>query len=437
MVARGAAFLPHSREELDNWLVVVCGQESQMQREGKLENLILDARNGKRLSIRAPKQDGGYYQCDLPADSEGKRRKIQKHTRLEVLKEVYLFYYGEEYSEKQSVTFKSMWQEWTVYRNSLVATENSNGLSPLTLYRQETDYAKYFCDSELVNVSLKKITTAMLNDELLKIIQQKGVTKKAFTTIMGYLNDLFERAIDSGYIQQNPSKRVNTKMLRMKCQDKATHDDEERILNDIEIYKLLDVIRKDEKATPKKAINYAIELSMYTGLRVGELAALKWSDIVDGVLYVYKSEHEVRVRGQKYEYRIGDTKNRKHRGVPLSNDAIDVLDRLRIVSDAKDDDFLFRDEKTGKRKTAKSIGSATTRRGNSAGIKHVSIHRIRRTVISKLVSENVAISIVADWMGHTVEVSAENYIYNQLTKETQRQQINNALRYGVPTRCVV
>lgn len=431
MVDVGVGATPTTREDLKTWLASVCGQDLQMQQK-TLENLILNARSGKKFKITEPKQDGGWYEFNLAPDENGKRRKIRKHSRLEVLKEIYMYYYGEEYSEKKRVTFDSMWKEWTQYRESQLETETEGGLNPLTLYRQETDYTKYFGDSCLKDTSLSKITTAMLNDELLAIIKRTGMTSKALTTVLGYLRDLFERAIDAGYITQNPETRVNRAMLRRHCQEKKTHDDEERILNDIEIYKILDVVRKDEREHPQKAINYAIELAMQTGLRVGELSALRYSDIVDGMLCVTKSEHEKRVRGEKYAYYLGDTKNRKHRRVPLSDAAMDIIERLRLATDGKDDVFLFRDEKTGKRKTAKSIGSAATRRGNAAGIAHTSIHRIRRTVVSKLVTEGTPLNIVADWMGHTIEVSAENYIYNQWSKEQQEEQFNRSLHYEKP-----
>lgn len=219
MVDVGVGATPTTREDLKTWLASVCGQDLQMQQK-TLENLILNARSGKKFKITEPKQDGGWYEFNLAPDENGKRRKIRKHSRLEVLKEIYMYYYGEEYSEKKRVTFDSMWKEWTQYRESQLETETEGGLNPLTLYRQETDYTKYFGDSCLKDTSLSKITTAMLNDELLAIIKRTGMTSKALTTVLGYLRDLFERAIDAGYITQNPETRVNRAMLRRHCQEK-------------------------------------------------------------------------------------------------------------------------------------------------------------------------------------------------------------------------
>ena len=63
---------------------------------------------------------------------------------------------------------------------------------------------------------------------------------------------------------------------------------------------------------------YAVELAMMTGMRVGELAGLYWSDIdyENGILNISKSEKHDRVTN---EYHISETKNAKERFVPLTD----------------------------------------------------------------------------------------------------------------------
>ena len=53
---------------------------------------------------------------------------------------------------------------------------------------------------------------------------------------------------------------------------------------------------------------YAIELAMYTGMRVSELSTLKWSDINDICISINKSAKHNRL---KNEFSVGKTKNQE------------------------------------------------------------------------------------------------------------------------------
>lgn len=78
--------------------------------------------------------------------------------------------------------------------------------------------------------------------------------------------------------------------------------------------------------------DWAIEICMWTGLRVGEVVALKWSDLRDGELVITKSERRIiHEDGHPDTYEIGDTKNHRDRRVPVGKELMKVLMRLRQV----------------------------------------------------------------------------------------------------------
>lgn len=283
-------------------------------------------------------------------------------------------------------------------------------------------------------MKLPDITTAVLNDTFLRIIIAKKIQKRAFTNIYGYINDMFERAIDSGYINNNPCARVNKKLLRLKCAEPPLKDDEDRILTTEQYNALMTEILKQEQKHPKNMCNYAIELAMYTGLRVGELAALRRGDIRSGFLHVDYSEHEIRQRGKRTEYYIAEPKNHRHRAIPLTAKMEQVIEKIDAVSSPTADDFLFRDLQTGEKKTPHAIARATTRRGEWAGIEKVSIHRIRRTVASNLIVNGVPSLVVSDWLGHEPEVDAKHYQYNTLTLAEQRRLLEDTETKIIPFR---
>ena len=76
--------------------------------------------------------------------------------------------------------------------------------------------------------------------------------------------------------------------------------------------KLLRQLQKDHVDRPQYIPSYAVELATMTGMRVGELVALKWSDIdiENHVLIVSKAEVSGRI---SKTVSISTTKNRETR----------------------------------------------------------------------------------------------------------------------------
>lgn len=433
MLTEDLKSLPRTRETLErHFTVFMCGMTAQMK-QTYIENLIREANKGKLPSIREPKEGHVYFECDLPVRN-GKRKKIHKKTRLDVLKEVYLFFYGEEYVEKKAITFGEMWLEWMEYRNGLKETDGERGYSTKTIQKSKTEYVRYFKDSKLPSMKLKKITVAMLNDELIRIVREGNIPQKSFNTMHGDLSNMYERAIDKEYIASNPMKRIDKKMIRLKCTQSSTRKDEERILNDDEVSLILEELHRREQLSPENRTHYAIELALQLGVRVGELSALKWCDVDSGMIHIQRSEHARILDNGKEVYYVGDTKTRRNRDVPLNDDAMDVLKRVRALSDVAEDDYIFIDYKTGERIKSNSIACCFRKMGAKLGLGKVSIHRVRRTVESKLVSNGVSVNVTADWLGHSPEVSLNCYVYNQLTKPQQREQFTKALRYEEPCK---
>lgn len=82
------------------------------------------------------------------------------------------------------------------------------------------------------------------------------------------------------------------------------------------------------KENPLYMPPYAIELAMYTWMRVGELSTLKWSDVDDICISINKSAKHNRL---KNEFSVGKTKTKKSRAYPVDNQITDLLSRIKKV----------------------------------------------------------------------------------------------------------
>ena len=68
---------------------------------------------------------------------------------------------------------------------------------------------------------------------------------------------------------------------------------------------------KHETKYPTYMPDYAIELAFLTGMRVSELAALRWKNIKDDYIFIKLAEHRKNYDDRPTEKTIGRPKNKK------------------------------------------------------------------------------------------------------------------------------
>lgn len=123
---------------------------------------------------------------------------------------------------------------------------------------------------------LSEVTKGKVED-FVSLLKKKSLSSSTINTIIkAVVSQSFKYAVDEGYINKNPAKAVYNlpKLVQ----------DHKRALTDAEIKALM------EAARPHR-LWIAIPLLLYTGLRIGELLALKWEDInlEDGTITVNKN----------------------------------------------------------------------------------------------------------------------------------------------------
>ena len=151
---------------------------------------------------------------------------------------------------------------------------------------------------------------------------------------------------------------------------------------------------------------------MLTGMRVGELAALKWSCIDEDFIHIDFSEHRLDYSDRPSELIIGEPKNGKHRVIPITKEIRELLDIIQSIHHASptSDDFIFV-RSNGSRYSGHCIGSALARRADEAGISKTSIHGIRRTV-SSMLRIILPAKAVAEMLGHLETTNERFYNYD-------------------------
>ena len=141
-----------------------------------------------------------------------------------------------------------------------------------------------------------------------------------------------------------------------------------------------------------------------TGMRISELAALRWPDVdVDrNVVRVENDPGKQKGKGKRRR-----TKNRKDRSIPIQAEFMDVLKALSQHQDGR----VFHGPLGGllkpdtirnnlKGKVLAPVAKALRARGVETGMERGRLHSFRHYFCSECANKNVPMQMVMDWLGH-------------------------------------
>ena len=357
-----------------------------------------------------------------------KEGKIVARKEKEKIKEAYLKYLEEsekEQTEESTVvnkgpdmTFKVLFQNWLDYKSEYVGTKDGN-LSPTTYRRYQRDYEKFIKGTDFEEMKIGKITAIAIEHFLKSMVETHHTKRQCLRNVAGYISSSLEYACKNDDIEKNPYDKVDIKPIRNLC-EVSVQKDSDRTLTTEEMVKLLDSLHKAQGEKELYMPNYAIELSLLTGMRVGELAALKWECISEDGIYIRYSERRFDYKDKSTVIVVGNTKNRKHRLFPMTDEIKALLDRIKDVQAANGivSEFVFAGLEG--RFTEHSISQAAYRRCDDAGIPQKSIHSIRRTVSSNL-RAILPDAVVSNMMGHCEDTGKRFYDLDVKTMEYKKE----------------
>ena len=199
------------------------------------------------------------------------------------------------------------------------------------------------------------------------------------------LNRMLNVAVQWGYLDKNPFKGVVIKKL-------PTGDYMQRFLSLNENKSLLSACKRSKHPY----LHLFVKLLLLTGARKSELRLAKWTSIDE----------------QKGELFVAVSKSGRSRTIVLSKKALDVLEKIKLRSDALGmpitrDSWVFANPRTHLPYTSLHIAFFKAR--ESAGLNSVRIHDLRHTYASLLINNGASIYEVQQLLGHYNISMTERY----------------------------
>ena len=294
-------------------------------------------------------------------------------------------------------------------------------LKPKSFQRYHGIYKNYIENTDFGNIKLNDLRTTHLQRHYKKLLDN-GVTPTTIRQINTNLKTCLNEAERQGYIQKNWCKLVTL--------PKKEDNKEVKVLTKQEQEKFLEAIKGHELE-----LLYIVALG--TGLRIGEILGLKWSDIdfKNNELHVNRSLQKAAIYEDdkivRYEVQETTPKTKNSlRTIPVPQNIIKKLiahkkeqnELILLLQEEYDNKKYVFCNKLGKPIEDKRPGRNLKTILTSISIEPIKFHALRHTYATRLFEAGIPPKTVQHLMGHS-DIETTMNIYTHVMKEQKLEAI--------------
>ena len=307
------------------------------------------------------------------------------------------------------------------------------------------DWNKYYKGKDIANIPVQNMTQIYLDKWVHQTIKDYNLTRNQYYNMSIIIRQCLDYCCQLNILQSNPFRdvKINKKLFRKVRKPKS----KTQVFLVKEQLLLFNEANNSFLRCPKCTTPLMIMFNFFLGLRIGELTALKWSDIEDNYLYVHRSEVEdvkldlntgdvISTSFKVVEYTKSDAGDRY---VYLNSEAkkiLRIVKRVNFEYGRYDDGFIFLNMRNGRRTTTDAVSTYLQNLCIRAGIANKSSHKIRKTYISSLFDHNINIDTIRRMAGHESEkTTLQNYCFDQTDSDDLNVLLENATTFNKITVC--
>ena len=225
-----------------------------------------------------------------------------------------------------------------------------------------------------------------------------GLSPKTVSDVLAIIRNISKFAIRKGIYVANDANAVQIR------QDIKPM----RVLNKAEQSQLCEYILKKPEAC-----SIGILVCMFTGLRIGEICALRWEDISfsDQSIYIHHTLQRIQMRrghGAKTEVVVTTPKSScSIRKIPLPDEILEILVLNKKASSGyvlTNDEYKFIEPRTMQNKFKKIL--------KAVGIENANFHALRHTFATRCAELGFDVKSLSEILGHaTVNITMNRYVH--------------------------
>ena len=325
----------------------------------------------------------GQFTVGRKADGKLNRKSVYGKTRKEVKEKM-----TKALAEVQTNTYIDK-TDITVYQLAKEIVEDkkdSNSISENT-YKRATYTLKYIENGDIANMPIQKVKAKDIKDFLKTITCYANSTIEKIYQLLG---QTFRRAIERDYIIKNPMLFEEVKKPKSNKLDKEVIS-----LSIEEEKKLINAILKENKEYKN-----IILLMLFTGMRIGEVLALKTTDFDDNFIYISatitRDKNDKSILGKKTK-----TVNSK-RIIPINSTIKEILTDAKKNTLKNRNNLLFCDKDTKEIIKPYEVNSYLRRINEKYNITSDNLHNhmLRHTYATRCIEAGMNIKVLSKKLGH-------------------------------------
>lgn len=399
-----------------------------------LENDILKLDDVKKIMRKKQKEEilkkhpysiwqgkDGRWRTHVSDTTQKTGRKLVVKSTEEKLYETLITHYQNinEDTQHAFMTLRKLYPQWLEYKKLHTRAESY-------ISRINTDWRTYYLNTEIIDVPIKKLDKLTLDMWAHKLIQDYDVTKNKYYNVTVIIRQALEYAVDINLIPSNPMSQVKIDGKRMfrktKKKPNAT-----QVFSKEELDLIFPMAWDDFKNHTKvyELAPLAFLFQFQTGLRIGELCAVRYEDI-ETPNYIHIQRMLRRDTNQIVEHTKTEYGDRQVLLTETAKEIIACAKARQKELGVDSEGYIF--SITGKPILARVIDDLYKKYCKKAGIIPKSSHKARKTYISSLLDAHVNINTIREMVGHSDErTTLGNYCFDRKDEDEKKLLIEKAL----------
>ncbi|MEG2650931.1 MAG: tyrosine-type recombinase/integrase, partial [Eubacterium sp.] len=300
-------------------------------------------------------------------------------------------------------------KSWLLYWLS-----HKKGVLKRSSYTQYHSVIHLYLIPKLGHIPLGRLNSQLIQEYVKEMMtpEGRGLAPATVRRHLSVLSSALKQALKEEKIKSNPCTNVVVPVIRRK---------EVRVLSTDE-YRRLEQSLYETFENPRSA---AILLTLKTGLRLGELAALQWDaiDFNKKAIRVRDALHRVKTETNKESKTEiifeGPKSNSSARLIPMNQEIEKILKRHQKISEKqkKDGGFVFSDTK-GSFIDPRAYQMYLKKILKRAEVTYINFHSLRHTFATVAAEKDMQISVLSRILGHAnIGTTLKLYVHPHLEQD--------------------
>lgn len=255
-------------------------------------------------------------------------------------------------------------------------------------------------------IQVHLISTSLLQEFFyVELLQKKGLSQKSCKDIKSVLKQIFFYAENLGH-----HLTCNISSVNLKQEIKTS-----KYLNNDEFERLRWYLIKDSNK-----LKIGVLVCMLTGIRIGELCALRWQDIEfkEAIIHISTTIQRVQSEGKTKVIITTPKSSCSIRDIPITSGLLEILKPIR----SEDNDYLL----SGNTKPVEPrlLQYHFKKYLLEAGIRPVNFHALRHTFATHCISLGFDIKALSEILGHSsVKITLDRYVHTSMCKKIENMKL--------------